>query len=85
VPFNAFAMIKVWGGNMYKKFYTNSMEPKALEWIKDNYDELYDDYLVYVDELQDSSQHKRLLLSKDECFWQWAEEIYYDKNNDKID
>ncbi len=35
----------------------------------------WDDYLIYVAELQDSYEHKEYLINNERCYEEWLEEI----------
>jgi len=69
---------------MYKKVsYLERMNPEVKKWIKENQDELSEEWDTYISELEDSGEHKRMLLRNDDCFLEFCEEIYYNKHKNK--
>ena len=52
------------------------MQLKFSRWFEANHDRLWPRYELYVQEMQDSLEHKRYLLNSDKCYEEWAQDIY---------
>lgn len=49
---------------------------KFERWVDANLDDLQKRFEEYVDYMQDSWEHKQMVLNKPECFYEWAQEQY---------
>ncbi len=49
---------------------------KELAWIRENEEQLANDYAIYINEMRDSMSHKLFMLNNDECFFEWCLDRY---------
>lgn len=47
------------------------------------YEEYIEEYEEYISYLEDSWQHKKYLLTNDECFFEWVNDLIDSKNEIK--